>query len=85
MAWQGKNYSDDIRSKQYPFHFAGIAGFVGGKFSMIFESTAYFFSHPMELLRGGGFVCLWVLAVHDSHHAVVLQKKQNSDLGHCWT
>jgi phosphatidylglycerol:prolipoprotein diacylglycerol transferase len=33
-----------------------LAGFAGGKFFMIFESPAYYKSHPMALFSGSGFV-----------------------------
>jgi phosphatidylglycerol---prolipoprotein diacylglyceryl transferase len=33
-----------------------LAGFVGGKFFMLFESPSYYFQHPGHLFSGSGFV-----------------------------
>jgi len=73
---------NDIRSKQYPFHFAGIGGFVGGKFFMIFEEPRLLFLPSMELLRGGGFVFYGSLLFTIPTMLWFFKKNQNSDLGH---
>ncbi len=57
MAWQGRKlFGTTFDQSNTLFILLVLAGFVGGKFFMIFESPSYFFSHPMELLKGGGFV-----------------------------
>jgi phosphatidylglycerol---prolipoprotein diacylglyceryl transferase len=57
MAWQGKKlFGTTFDQSNTLFILLVLAGFVGGKFFMIFENPSYYFSHPTELLGGGGFV-----------------------------
>jgi len=57
MAWQGKKlFGTTFDQSNTLFILLVLAGFAGGKFFMIFESPSFYFSHPKELLSGGGFV-----------------------------
>jgi len=57
MAWQGKKlFGTTFDQSNTLFILLVLAGFVGGKFFMIFESPSHYFSHPKELISGGGFV-----------------------------
>lgn len=57
MTWQGKRqFGLTFDQCNTLFILIVIAGFVGGKFFMIFENPGYYAAHPGKLLGGGGFV-----------------------------
>src|SRR5258706_11048693 len=57
MAWQGKKlFGTTFDQSNTLFILLVLAGFVGGKFFMLFENPSHYFSHPKELISGGGFV-----------------------------
>jgi phosphatidylglycerol:prolipoprotein diacylglycerol transferase len=57
MAWQGKKlFGMTFDQSNTLFILLVLAGFVGGKFFMIFENPRHYVSHLKELFGGGGFV-----------------------------
>ncbi|GHN00765.1 prolipoprotein diacylglyceryl transferase [Cytophagales bacterium WSM2-2] len=57
MWWQGKKrYGISFDQANLLFVLLILAGVIGGKLFMIFESPSFYFSHPRELLSANGFV-----------------------------
>jgi phosphatidylglycerol:prolipoprotein diacylglycerol transferase len=57
MGWRAKKEFGTSYSKSNDlFILLLLAGIVGGKFFMIFESPAYYLSHPGKLISSSGFV-----------------------------
>ena len=57
LYFQGKKYFNvSFDQSNTLFIYLVIAGVAGGKFFMIFEDPAYYFSNPGKLLSGSGFV-----------------------------
>jgi phosphatidylglycerol:prolipoprotein diacylglycerol transferase len=57
MAWQGKKqFGLSLDQSNSLFLLIVAGGIVGGKLFMIFENPAFYFSNPVNLISGSGFV-----------------------------
>lgn len=57
LSWQGKKqFGLTFDQANTLFILLVLAGFIGGKFFLIFESPSFYAAHPGDLLSGSGFV-----------------------------